>query len=679
MKSLITALSLLLASSLSAESITVKNVSINFDRDTYQISFPDARVKTGIVKPNLHLKYDDFVMSEKFALGIDRFNRDDSYLYIVKYKTEIIDQYQEVMQSLGVELFNYVPDHAQLVMMSPEKIEVVESQSFVDSVQKFLPVYKLDSLIFSDISKNGDLFFKSIRRYNLVATQPKFKNHLYNVLKKSGVLISSFEGKGLVVVARMSGEQLAEVIGSRYIKWAEYYTEPEMDMDNVYIQAGVNDLLLHRSASHLGGEGIRGHIMEGVYREHPDLAASEYRDAPVGVWDDSPASHGHSTFGIVFADGKGNPMTKGLLPKGQGYYTHYNAVYGNSSRYDLVNELQLAHKVMFQTASWGYARTTEYGARSAEMDHLIFHLDMPITQSQSNAGARPSRPQAWAKNIISVGGIRHADTPNPMDDRWGRSGSIGPASDGRIKPDLSAYYDAIDTLEPTGYGTFGGTSGATPIVAGLLGLTIEMYVKGMLDSEVNGEDLYKNRPHAMTAKALLISSARQYDFRGRSHDLTRAHQGWGLPNVEDIYKDAQMGKLHIVDESETLLTGESYTLRLSIGEETPELKATMIFREPEALVSASKQVINNLDLKLTSPSGKTYYGNIGLEEGTESLESEEGDSINTVENIILKNPEVGEWELEVKAQEINVDANRHTPGLLDSRFSLVVRGVEVVP
>ena len=76
-----------------------------------------------------------------------------------------------------------------------------------------------------------------------------------------------------------------------------------------------------------------------------------------------------------------------------------------------------------------------------------------------------SRPQAWAKNVVSGGAVQHYDTLTRDDDSWaGGSASIGPAADGRIKPDLCFFYDDTYTTYTTGtgYGEFGGTSGATP-------------------------------------------------------------------------------------------------------------------------------------------------------------------------------------------------------------------------
>ena len=178
-------------------------------------------------------------------------------------------------------------------------------------------------------------------------------------------------------------------------------------------------------------------------------------------------SHGAATSGVCFGDGTGSVQARGLLPDGQGIVADYNTIglYG-TNRYNHTAELLgPPYYAVFQTSSVGSDRTTEYTTISAGHDTMLFDLDIVHTQSQSNAGDQMSRPQAWAKNVISGGGVYHEDTLSTLDDNWSYGASIGPAADGRIKPDLCAYYDDIYTTyvsSGNGYDQFGGTSGATP-------------------------------------------------------------------------------------------------------------------------------------------------------------------------------------------------------------------------
>src|SRR5262249_37738497 len=143
-----------------------------------------------------------------------------------------------------------------------------------------------------------------------------------------------------------------------------------------------------------------------------------------------------------------------------------------------------------------------YNATAVAMDYGIFTFDVPTTQSQSNTGTQSSRPQAWAKNIISVGGHYHFDNANFNDDRWNNGGSTGPAPDGRIKPDFVGYpaYIYPTSSTPSGYSpTFNGTSAATPMCNGMMGLAQEMHTDGLfgnaLPQPAIWQNRFANRPH----------------------------------------------------------------------------------------------------------------------------------------------------------------------------------------
>jgi serine protease AprX len=297
-----------------------------------------------------------------------------------------------------------------------------------------------------------------------------------------------------------------------------------------------------------------------------------------------------------------------------------------------------------------------------------------ILQAQANEGSRNSDVSAWAKNNVSVGGIRHFNTLTRADDQWNNAGSIGPADDGRVKPDLSFWYDSILTASSSGgYTTsFGGTSAATPTSAGHFGLMFEMWSAGIFGNAVDpGGTVFENRPHASTAKALMINTARPYDFSGAAHDLTRVHQGWGTANVENLYDSRE--RLFVIDETDVLPNLGSTTYELTVLADTPTLKATLVYLDPAGTTSSSQHRINDLTLELTSPSLVTYFGNNGLLEGNASVAGGSPNTIDTVENVWIQNPEAGVWSIEVRADEINQDSHVETVEI-DADYALVVSG-----
>jgi len=599
-------------------------------------------------------------------------------LFIVQFNDKISSQELAALRLLGVETHKYVPDNAYLVRMSGSQAQAVRERAGIRWVGPFAAKYKNAT----ELAAFADNFDNVPGRFDVVMVDVNDRARLIEKIEAiGGDIVNKNEGS-ILIEAKLNTEQLATTVKMPEVMWVELTPKIEYDMDNARIQGGANYVENKKAAPGYTGYGIRGHIMEGINPDHQDFAATQYRQKPIAVDNAAFSSHGQSTFGIVFGSGAGNAKARGMMPNGQGLYTAYDTVMsspeGNQevgSRYELVRRLINEHRIVFQTASWGYQRVTEYTARSAEMDAMIFDHDIAMTQSQSNAGNRDSRPQAWAKNIISVGAVYHHDNADPSDDSWDSSGaSIGPASDGRIKPDLCAYYDDTETTSQTGYEQFGGTSGATPIVAGHLGLFLEMWTDGIFGNRLKKPegDRFDNRPHAMTSKAMMINSAAQYTFSGETHMLTRVHQGWGFPSLKNLYDNRQ--KYFIDDETSILKVGQTKVYNLRVNANEPELKVTMAFADPQGNVAASIDRINNLDLKVTAPNGKVYLGNVGLKANNYSTEGGTADTVDTVENVFIQNPGAGTWKVEVIATEVNADGHSETQDM-DVDYALVVNGV----
>jgi hypothetical protein len=336
--------------------------------------------------------------------------------------------------------------------------------------------------------------------------------------------------------------------------------------------------------------------------------------------------------------------------------------------------VQSPYFAVFQSNSWGNSLTTIYNSVSAELDDILFLNDILVTQSQSNSNTQLSRPQAWAKNVVAVGGINHLNTLTTVDDFWGGA-SIGPAADGRVKPDLSHFYDLIWTTDNSnnGYRDFCCTSGATPIVAGHFGLLFEMWSDGIFGNDVDDSGtVFENRCHASTAKALMINHARSYPFSGLNHNLTRTHQGWGFPDVGRMY-DLRDRTL-VVDEEVVLANLQTATFDVTVAKSTPEFRATMVYMDLMGTTSSTLHRINDLSLRVTAPNGTIYWGNNGLLSGNWSTAGGSANTIDTVENVFVQNPAAGTWTVDIIASQINEDSHVETP-TVDADFALVVSGV----
>jgi hypothetical protein len=107
----------------------------------------------------------------------------------------------------------------------------------------------------------------------------------------------------------------------------------------------------------------------------------------------------------------------------------------------------------------------------------------------------------------------------------------------------------------------------------------------------------------------------------------------------------------------------------------PELKVTLVYLDRAAVPGAMKHRINDLTLKVTSPGGTVYWGNVGLLTGNWSTAGGVANDLDTVENVFVQNPQAGTWQVEVQFNEINQDTHVETPEL-DADYALVIRGLD---
>lgn len=604
-------------------------------------------------------------------------------LFVVQYDGAPTAADRAALRRLGCQEKWYAPNDGYVVRGPAGVRAAIAALPRVRFAGAFHPAYKLDAEVLRTVLAGAD----ETGRYVLVLIDPRTdEGPLVAAVERVGGSMWRYAGGNILIEADLTPRQVEALAAESTVLWIQRAQPIGEDMVNARIQGGANHV---ETLAGLTGKGVRGHIMEGIYPNHPEYAANAWRTIPQSVFSGVATTHGNSTFGCVFSGGA-VANARGICPDGQGFFTDYNYIYNSpamstaqNTRYGIVQAItdpNGSYQAMFQTASWGYAQIMAYDARSAEMDWIIHQFDIPICQSQSNTGNQNSRPQAWAKNIISVGALNHANTATVADDTQSGT-SMGPAADGRIKPDLCAYYDNIHTTSgATSYTmTFGGTSGATPIVAGHLGLAIEMFTEGYFGHTPapSWNQRFGYKPHASTAKALLINTARQYDPAVNGPGATnRYRQGWGFPALQDMYDLRE--RMLVLDELEVLQQDGGRTWYVHVKNGTPQLRATMVYTDlPAAAPFSGPHRVNDLDLRVTSPSGVVYHGNQGMATLPISLYTQPGgapNTLDTVENVFVQNPETGLWRVRVSAPLVALDQHVETPQV-DADFALVVSGI----
>lgn len=580
-------------------------------------------------------------------------------LYIVQYITHGLEPWREEIRALGAVDHRFLAWHGNIWAMDTATAERVAELPFVRWVGEFHPAYKVEAELLDDLLSNRI----ANDRYRIVVGDwgPVQKAVIADYVRAIGGEIEAMIDEGWILEASLTPAQLLGVIRQSEVLGIDRWSAPETDMDRVRNLMGADYV---EGLTGFDGTGVRAEVFDSGF----DGSNRAWRYTPINHGGYNSSSHGTSTFSINFADTTGTD--RGLAPDAQGIMADYGSYGGNRYAHtaELVNP-SLKYKAVYQTNSWGDSRTRSYTSISQQMDDIIYINDIVITQSQSNAGNQDSRPQAWAKNIVAVGGIRHYGDFNDSNDNWNGGASTGPAADGRVKPDMNAFYDGIDCVNTS---SFGGTSGATPIVSGHFALFFEMWHNGYFNNST-AATVFESRPHSTTARAIMMNTAWQYP--DTQTDIERSHQGWGRPDLREMYDTSS--ELFWVDESDVLQQNESSSYTMTVPPGTPEFQATLVYMDRAGTTSSSLHRINDMSLKVTAPDGTFYWGNRGLKNGATYNYSASGNTSNTkdpVEHVILENPAVGTWKVEVFADEINQDTHSET-AQLDADYALAVRGV----
>ncbi len=247
--------------------------------------------------------------------------------------------------------------------------------------------------------------------------------------------------------------------------------------------------------------------------------------------------------------------------------------------------------------------------------------------------------------------------------------SRGPTDDGRIKPDvvapgtwvLSLYsdlhqegYDASPNPQNGAwqydgwgfpldqyYKYMGGTSMSNPLTAGSAAVVRDFYLKA-----------HSHSASAALTKATLINSAvdlldeNNDGMNDNDHPIPNHHEGWGRINVAD----ATDGSHEWIDETVGLSTGGRATYEYEVSTSGRPLKVTLAWTDYPASTSASKALVNDLDLTATAPGGAVFKGNV-FSAGW-SHTGGTADRTNNVENIYVQSAASGTWRIEVMGYSV---------------------------
>jgi PKD repeat protein len=561
------------------------------------------------------------------------------YYRIIQFNSIPTSEEKRNINGTGLLLMNYFPDKA-FVTAIPVAYDKKKLQQFNISA-----VINLD--VSQKVNRNllGDAPEYSKKVAGFVDVMVQYYDNIQHtaILQSCSMYEKISENKTIHTVTLRIPESAVKTLAAQ--PWV-YYISP----------AGVPSLpedtkgrSLHRSnvinsdyasGRHYDGTGVViGIADDGTTGPHIDFQGrlTNHGDITFG-------NHGDMTSGICIGAGNLDPTIKGMAT---GAYLNVYDI--NLDGYDhLENAVANFDSIGTVILSTSYSQgCNEYTPETQLGDQLIHdNPQLEFVFSAGNAGLTSctSNPYGagpiWGtitggykqgKNVIACGNLSALDVIEG-------SSSRGPASDGRIKPDICANgVNQLSTDSANNYQIGGGTSAASPGIAGVFAQLYQAY------REMNGGQ----NPESGLLKACLLNSAEDLGNEGPDYVY-----GWGRVNAYRALTTLEDSR-YIKD---SVTQGQTNTHTITVPPGVSEIRVMVYWMDPEGDPLASKALVNDINMHLTDPINFTWQPWIldptpnAINLATPAIKGI--DSLNNMEQVSVPAGFQGTWTVHVSGFSI---------------------------
>lgn len=534
--------------------------------------------------------------------------------FLIQFNQIPTDIQKAEMKNFGVELLNYLPDNAWF-MSTPALFDIEKLRTYsVYTISKMTPDF-----VFSPKLRQMNEHHKIVTQKMIeieIKTFP-IENESLAIEKLAEIGAKNIQ-KGLythtfyLTIAENQTRDLASLPFIYFI--SEKIPEPQLELSYRNTVGRANYLSSGINGMNFNGDGVTLAIEEGGILDTLSIDFQGRKKERVA----GNSVSGHKTGCHQNAGGAGNYDPKYRANAWGAEILSLDA--STWSYYDTANLRMASH-------SYGWGVSGGYWAGAADHDQQVrlqpsmmhFYSSGNVGSDTCNYGiyngiagwANLTGGSKQAKNIMAINNTSPYDSLS--------FGSVGPAFDGRIKPDV-----CIEGWE--------GTSYSSPKAAGMMAQLYQVW-----KLQHGGIE-----PNSGLIKAFMLNTAD--DLYNPGPDF---RTGFGRINARRAY-NAINNNAFFVD---SLGNGATKQHTLTVPANVKEVRMLLYWTDYEATVNAAKALVNDLNFSVVTPSNATFLPwKLNLFPHADSLDNPATrgvDSLNNVEQITLANPAAGNYTLSV--------------------------------
>ena len=552
------------------------------------------------------------------------------YYRFVQFNNIPSQENKIAMEQSGLVILDYMPHKAYMVAIPQNYNRALLASFDVRCVVKQNAEQKKSKNLF------GDAPAHAVNEKGFVDVRVQYQKNIPFSLALAqatsfGKILDSKELNRMIEL-RVANSGIRSLAEQPWLYFIDVTAPPSVKEDvrgrSLHRSNAINsDLIMGR---HYNGSGVGAALADdGIVGPHIDFTGRITNHATA-----TGGSHGDMTGGILAGAGNLDPSIRGMA---DGVDLHVFDIGAYPQILDAVaNNINFGTVVSSTSYSQGcneYTSDTQFGDQTLYDNNQLEFVFSAGNNNGADCGygaggnwGNITGGYKQGKNVIACANLDALEVIDP-------SSSIGPAADGRIKPDISANgRDQLSTAEGNTYQVGGGTSAACPGVAGICTQLIQAY-----------KELYSaaNAPTALI-KACLLNGAEDIGNPGPDFKF-----GWGRVNALRAVKTLEDNRF----TTGSMIQGAATSFNITVPANVIEMRVMLYWHDVGGTPGAAISLVNDLDLTVTDPAS-TVWSPWVLDPtpNAVSLNSNAtrgADHLNNMEQVTISAPAAGSYVVNI--------------------------------